>query len=909
MRFKWKNKWRMLNIAALFSILLMSISMRAEADAGISVASGSQFNFFAADMGIDGFSEKPFVYIQYVENGNTRQRSLKIVRPSQFPSNHIVCEWSSAKTPKGGYRLWVQPKSGLEVETPVLASQTINVVSPVISGIFKKASRDRLIMTGHFFGTRPPTVRLTYVESSVGKDGGENIVKKKCRVLRPLAYANGEGEANRSCMNVETGESRIAFDLPDGLPENTEFKIIVENRIGCDTAIWNPDQRTGADLSMAVYPKMAGTTDPPAGEPVQVSTDFPVEISALPAGGYHFVRWEGSENAVIPDKVTADTSINVWWNATVTAHFEKNPPEIEFDGMMSGTGVRYVDPAEGETLSQVALSWGPARDNNTIASEIRYHIYRGDTDNIQDVYQEKNRVTTVSGGTEINIDVPLSNHIHYFLVVAEDKEGNVNKNHRLTKIVQHLVKFHTAPKVLDNMVSSQIHFDPFGSIWFEGDYASSFRKGDVILLNMGYWKALKLINEEVVVQAGATYLGTRNAPFDTVIASGVLETETCPPWIEEIMPDSALSETRPNIIPELSLEDLSNGFNHSEVIDQNTILDYNITFKPTIRSRAEYVSGNLDAMSMTLKGTFRMNGKLACTFSGDNIKWDRSEIIKKLTASRYLLGIIPIYNEIELVLNGYMNIKGPNGEHMTMDVDFEKEVMLTIQWDSINGWIRKDESRKMTYSMPCYPEAPGDIDLDFVVSPHLKLKYNGHSAFDYGLKPQGNVWALKTDKTSGAEFQKFDVIGYTRTGVEISYGIFSQDLAGTWKDEWEAPDKRRKIFSLPRMYELTVYDMHVSDEQDISIVWIDGVNNSVLRGNGADIWWHTTLDGVEYDYLRFSGAPYSENLSWHQKTCFLPRRLGTYQAKVMMKGDGFLGDLGTVSSSAAIKVELPSSPN
>lgn len=884
---------RVLKIAALFSILFLLISMRAEADVGISVTLGSQFTIFAADMAIDQFSEKPVAFIQYVENGKPRQRSLKIVGPDRFPSNHIVCEWSLAKMPNGSYQLWVQPKSGLEVENPVLASQTINVMLPVISSIFKNASHDRLIVTGHFFGTRPPTVRLTYVESSVGKDDGGNIIKKDCRVLRPLAYANGEGVPNRSCMDVETGESRVAFDLPDGLPENTEFKIIVENRIGCDAAIWNPDQRIGADLTMAVYPEQAGTTDPPAGETVQVNTDFSVEITAVPAEGYHFVRWEGTENAVIPDKVTAGTRIDLWWNATVTAHFEKNPPEIEFDGIMSAAGVRYVEQATGETLSQVALSWNPARDNNTMSSKIRYHIYRGDTDDFQDVYQEYNRVTTVSGGTEINIDVPLSKHINYFLMVAEDGEGNINRNHRLTKVVQHLVEFQMVPKVLEKMIASQIHFDPFGTVFFDGDYGSSFRKGDVILLNMGYWKALKLINE-VVVQEGVTYLDTRNAPFDTVIASGVLETVTCPPWIEEAMPDS-----------------VSSGFNHSEVIDQNTVFDYNIKFKPTIRSRAEYVSDHLDGVSITLKGTFRMNGKLECTFSGDDIKWDQSDVIKKLSAARYFLGIIPIYNEIELVLNGYMNIKGPKGEHMITDIDFEKEIMLTIQWDGINGWIRKDESREMTYSMPCYPDAPGDIDLDFIVSPHLKMSYNGHSAFDYCLRPQASVWALEIDKASGTEFQQFDIIGNTGTGTEISYGIFSQNLTNTWKDEWDGPDKRRKIFSLPDMYELSLYNMHVSEEQDISIVWREGVHNSVLRGNGADIWWHTTLDGVEYAYLSLSGAPYhdSDNRNWHQKACFIPRRFGTYQVKVMMKGDGFLGDLGTVSSSATIKVDLPPFPN
>ena len=893
MTFQWRKHFRILKIAVFFSISLFSISIPAEAGDDISVTLGSQFTIFAADVGIDQFSEKPCVFIQYIENGNTRQRNLKIIRPSQFPSTHITCEWSLSKVAIGSYSLWVKTMPGIEAGNPMLATRFFNVSGPVLGGIFKNVSNNRATMTGRFFGARPPSVRLTYIDS-LDNDKG-NVVEKECRVLRPLAYPNGKGEPGRSCMDVETGESRVAFDLPDSLPEDVEITITLENRVGRESAVFKSGQRDSAELTMAVYPENAGSTDPPAGEPVQVNTDSPVDISAVPAEKYYFVRWEGTENAVIPDKVAASTSIDVWWNASVTAYFEKNPSEIKFDGIMSAAGVRYRDNNTGETISQAALSWNPAHDDNTPVEAIRYHIYRGDTDDVLDVYQEHNLVTTISGCTESIIDVPLADNVNYFLVVAEDAEGNFNRNHRLTMVVQQIVEFKIVPKVLKEMVSSQIRFDPFGAIWFEGDYSSSFHNGDIILLNMGYWETLKLING-VAVQQGITYLETQDAPFDRVVSSGTLETKTRLPWIDE------------------AIRGLPNGFSHSEVINQNTALDYSVSFKPTLKSRAEYVSGNLERISISLKGAFRLKGKLDSVFTGDNVEWNKPGIIKKLAAAKFYLGIIPVRKEIELVLNGYMNIKGPKGVHMTTDVDFEKEIVLTFEWDSINGWNRRDESRAMTYYVPCYPDTPGDIALDLIISPNLKMTYNSHSVFEYSLRPKVDVWALKIDKTWGPEFQKFDMVGHTRTGAEISYGLFSQHLTNTWKDEWDGPDKNLKIFSLPDMGKLIANSMHVSDKQSISIDWKEGVNNSVLRENGADIWWNATLDGIEYPYFSLSGSPYYPYYEavyqrWRQDACFLPKRLGNYKIKVMMKGDGFLGDLGIVSDLISIKVELPPFPD
>ena len=909
MIFKSQERFRILRVAVLLSLLLFFISIPAESSDGLSVTLGSRFTIFAADVGIDQFSEKPLVFIQYTENGDTRQRNLKVIGPSQFPSTHITCEWSLSKVAKGSYNLWIQPKDG----NPIPVPWSFNVTGPVLSRIFKNAYNNRVILTGRFFGVRAPSVRLTYVDSFNAENDKENIVEIECNVLRPLAFPNGDGDPGRSCMDVETGESRVEFDLPDSLPENMEITITLENRIGSDSAIFESGQRYSAELNMAVYPENAGSTDPPAGEPVQVNTDFPVEISAVPAKGYHFVRWDGTENAVIPDKVSADTTIDVWWNATVTAHFEKNPTQIEFDGIMSAAGVRYVDNDTGETISQAALSWNPAHDDNTPVADIRYHIYRGNTDDVADVYQEHNLITTISGRTEAIIDVPLSNDVNYFLVVAEDSEGNFNRNHRLTKVVQQSVEFEIVPKVLSEIVSSQINFNNFGTIWFDGDYTSSFHKGDIILLEMGYWEALKVVNE-VVVQDGITYLDAQAAPFDSVIGSGTLETETYLPWIDEVIqgreaPGIPFSGFPSSATTGLETEGQSNRFSHSEVIDQNTTLDYSVSFKPTLKSRAEYVSGDLERISISLKGTFRLKGKLESVFSGDNVEWDKRGMIKKIAVARYYLGIIPVQNEVELVLNGYMQIKGPKDEHIITDFDFEKEIMFTAEWDSINGWNRKDESREMTFDVSCYPDNPGDIAIDFIISPDIRMTYNSHSIFEYSLRPQADIWASK--KGSESEFQKFDIAANARTGAEISYGLFSQALTNTWKDVWEGPDKSRQIFSLPQMSNLYSYPMYVSEQKYIRIYWREGINNSVLSQNGADIWWHTTLDGIEYPYLSLSGSPVydADNQRWYQETCFLPKRVGTYNIKVMMKGDGFLGDLGTVSQSFTVEVKLPPFPN
>ncbi len=873
---------RIIQCLAFLWLLCIPILAHAGIAGDIRVTLGSRFTIFASDAALEQFSEKPSIFVAHEENGRTWHRRLKIIKPSQFPASHIICEWTLSKVPKGSYSLWIQTDSQMEAEDITRIDRTLVVEGPVLSTLIKKPQENRFVLTGRFFGVRPPAVSLTYNETS----GSENPVRRYCTALRPLAYPNGDGEAGSSCMDVDTGESKVELILPADLPEMGAYTIVLKNRIGRDTKVYDRGQRYGANLTMAVHPENAGNTDPPESETTQVNTERPVPVIADPAMDYHFVRWEGTENAVIPDKVSAKTNIDILWDAVVTAYFEKNPSEIEFDGIGFAAGVRYRDPESGKTFSEASLSWNPARDNSTPTSEIRYRVYRGVADDIAAVFQEHNLATIVTGDTGAVIEVPLSSDVNYFLVVAEDGEGNRNRHHRLTRVTQHDVDFEIVPKDLSETVSSEIHFDAFGTIYFAGDYSASLHTGDVVLLDMGYWKVLRVIHQ-VVVQEDVTYLDSRNATFDAVIASGILETETRLPEINGTITGGSEAESPDNVT-----------------------LNCSATFAPIIKTRAEYVAGALESVSVTLEGTFQLKGELDVLFSGEYVSWEKPELIKKLSVYKYALGIIPVLQEMEVVLDGYMQIKGPKGEHMSADLDIEKQIALTLKWDGQRGWSKKDESQTMTCSMPCRPEGPGDIDLELIIGPRLKTSLNHSPAHEYRLTPQVGVWATKIDKTTGAEFQKFDLTASAKASAEISYGLFSQDLANTWKEEWIGNGDRQTLFSLPYMYDLKNDNMFVSHEQDIIISWKEGKNNAVLRENKADIRWTTTLNGIEYPYLSLSGDPYYEEAYdiWHQDACFLPRRLGKYQIHVMMKGDGFLGNLGMISDVSIMTVDLPSGP-
>jgi endo-1,4-beta-D-glucanase Y len=121
--------------------------------------------------------------------------------------------------------------------------KTLFLVSPVITSIEKPEGtplgnhtlnlNDEVTLKGKFFGVKQPKIYLEYFDSS------KNQVKRvKLKINKLLPYPNAKGKEGKSCMDINTGDSKINFFMPKKWWKNYtpgEYYIVIDNKTGLDT--------------------------------------------------------------------------------------------------------------------------------------------------------------------------------------------------------------------------------------------------------------------------------------------------------------------------------------------------------------------------------------------------------------------------------------------------------------------------------------------------------------------------------------------------------------------------------------------------------------------------------------------------------------------------------------------------
>ncbi|MCF6177198.1 MAG: hypothetical protein L3J71_15690, partial [Victivallaceae bacterium] len=91
-----------------------------------------------------------------------------------------------------------------------------------------------IIIKGKYFGIKAPAVSLEYIDA-------KGAVKfKRLKVQRVYHYADAKGNAQKGCMNIETGESQIRIKIPDKNLNPGNYSLVLDNKTGIAL-----DARTG----------------------------------------------------------------------------------------------------------------------------------------------------------------------------------------------------------------------------------------------------------------------------------------------------------------------------------------------------------------------------------------------------------------------------------------------------------------------------------------------------------------------------------------------------------------------------------------------------------------------------------------------------------------------------------------
>ncbi len=124
------------------------------------------------------------------------------------------------------------------------------------------------------------------------------------------------------------------------------------------TAMLNGDATVTASfitpvyLTMSVATEGTGTTSPQNGYAHEVGANIPVEISATPGQGYLFAGWSSSQYAKVADPTSAETTVTLKANSTVTAKFTV-PVNLTLSYYPLNGGTTIPDPGTYQTGSGI----------------------------------------------------------------------------------------------------------------------------------------------------------------------------------------------------------------------------------------------------------------------------------------------------------------------------------------------------------------------------------------------------------------------------------------------------------------------------------------------------------------------------------------------------------------------------
>lgn len=87
-----------------------------------------------------------------------------------------------------------------------------------------------VLIKGKYFGTKLPQVSLEYTDTK------GRIKLQRLKVQKILSYADSKGRAEKSCMDVSSGESKVYVEMPEKLPLAAgDYTIVLDNKTAIAT--------------------------------------------------------------------------------------------------------------------------------------------------------------------------------------------------------------------------------------------------------------------------------------------------------------------------------------------------------------------------------------------------------------------------------------------------------------------------------------------------------------------------------------------------------------------------------------------------------------------------------------------------------------------------------------------------
>jgi len=277
-------------------------------------------------------------------------------------------------------------------------------------------------------------------------------------------------------------------------------------------------------LTMKVAHAGRGTTTPLPDQTIIIPPGESAEISASAFSGWNFAGWIASENASLSDNMALTTRVTLTGDAEVTADFvETGVSGVQFSGLVSAESDTYED--EGEVKSFVWLTWAQAICVDTAKEDVRYLIYIGESNSVEELFQEPNLASSVTGNLSAKVQVQTGPVVLYALAVAVDKQGNTSIPGQPLKISvgEQMIYKGKLVNLLHLVGADNYHLSEDEEIvTLKGDYWGAVSYGDIVVVALSGLPTTKIRKVRLIYldENNDTVIWLEDGSLSDVIESG-----------------------------------------------------------------------------------------------------------------------------------------------------------------------------------------------------------------------------------------------------------------------------------------------------------------------------------------------------------------------------------------------------
>ncbi len=629
-------------------------------------------------------------------------------------------------------------------------------------------------------------------------------------------------------------------------------------------------------LTIHIVPPSCGSTVPMPEKAISLGQEDTIELSALPGTGYYFSGWQGTQGCEITDSTASSTTAIISADCKITAEFEEDP--VKFSGIVIANAYTATDSQTGHEKTLANLEWLEASSRfSGSPEEMTYHVYHGNNSDLKTLYRSENLKLSQKGVLKAELDIDTEETKTYFLVVAEDPQGNRNHGHRVASVVSSRLTFDQGGVPMDLRTlgadNITVSAEEKTVTLHGGDWRYLFPTGKNIALfgddlgvksvsyatfNNDNYTTIHYKDKELkdFVQGGrfqtyANFPDLNQLPAQTL--QRALERSDLPAQFIRRLESAERSNTLVYINPAktmILIESSADGVTQSRdgAFERTISLDgfgtLNILIDLTLGAYTDRVvdenTKEVEQLLIDFEGAARVHGVAKLQIdSGSNLEFKKERLVEKKFTVIYALGPVPVIQDFDFWIDAYLDVSFNEGTDLqiTAGVKVDKGIHIGMYYERGKGWspYYRQEHHK---DLPLAVSGSAKTTTTLHLTPHVKTTFNKCATAEAQLVSNSKLFADFTAAGSEVMLTRCDFNSHAYMMFFCDFKPFGVILLGSTNPNslWLFTGC---FYSLPEMKMGPVQNLSVDEKttphhlRDFAKVeFVDGIKNPRRK-----VWW------------------------------------------------------------------------